>query len=384
MSRRRGTNHVEQEIIVHGNTTKKVEMTLSRSRETGSCREEMPAVALTARRQVEIVRLPRPRISGPHDVLLRMAYAGICGSDLHYYRDGRIGDQRVRFPMVLGHEGSAVVVEVGEGVRGLRPGQEVVVDPALVCGACDQCRAGRSNTCRALRFLGSPGGPLGCMAEYVVMPESCCHPLPPQVGLRQGVIAEPLAVALHTLRLLGPRPPRSMAVFGAGPMGLCVVAAARAKGVGQIFVVEPLAWRGRMALSLGAQWWADPRTTPVVSELLAAVPEGVEVVAECCGAQQALDQALQLLAPGGRLAIVGIPPGNRVRFDINLLRRKELSIVNVRRQNDCMSEAVQMLADELAALRLITHEYPLAEAASAFAVTADYAEGVIKTLLRLQ
>ncbi|MGQ9852706.1 MAG: zinc-dependent alcohol dehydrogenase [Candidatus Oleimicrobiaceae bacterium] len=346
--------------------------------------EEMLAVTLVARRQVEIRRLPRPRIGGPHDVLLRMAYAGICGSDLHYYRDGRIGDQRVRFPMVLGHEGSAVVVELGEGVRHLRQGQEVVVDPALVCGTCDQCRAGRSNTCRALRFLGSPGGPHGCMAQYILMPEACCHPLPPQVSLRQAVIAEPLAIALHSLRLLGPRPPRSMVVFGAGPLGLCVVAAARAKGVGQIFVIEPLAWRGRTALSLGAQWWADPGNTQVVPELLAAVPEGVEVVVECCGAQQALDQALQLLAPGGRLVIVGIPPGNRVRFDINLLRRKELSIVNVRRQNNCMSEAVHMLAHELPALSLITHENPLSEVASAFACTADYAQGVIKTLLRLQ
>jgi L-iditol 2-dehydrogenase len=313
-----------------------------------------------------------------------MAYAGICGSDLHYYSDGRIGDQRVRYPMVLGHEGSAVVVEVGEGVQELRPGQQVVVDPALVCGTCDQCRAGRANTCRALRFLGSPGGPQGLMAEYVVVPDSCCHPLPPEVKLRQGVIAEPLSVALHTLRLLGPEVPRSLAILGAGPIGLCLTAAARTRGVRDIFVVEPLAWRGEAALRLGAQYWARPERRTLVEEILAKVPEGVEAVAECCGAQEALHLATVLLAPGGKLAIVGIPPGNRVSFDINLLRRKELSIVNVRRQNNCLPHAVSMLARELAGLELVTHEYPLAEAAEAFAAAAHYAEGLIKAVIRLQ
>jgi L-iditol 2-dehydrogenase len=312
-----------------------------------------------------------------------MAYGGICGSDLHYYRDGRIGDQKVHFPMIVGREGTAEVVEVSDGVRRLRPGQNVVLDPALVCGSCDQCRAGRANTCRALRFLGSPGGPPGCMAEYLVMPESCCYPLPPQVNLRQGVLAEPLAIALHTLRLLGGNPPHTMAILGAGAIGLCLLAVASVKGVRSICVTDPLQWRCEAAMRLGAEWTGSP-ATDVVREILGAVPGGVEVAAECCGEQAALDQALRLLAPGGKLAIVGIPRTNKVSFDINLLRRKDFSIMNVRRQNACLPEAIALLAGQLHDLALVTHEYPLGEAAGAFAAAAAYEPGIIKSVIYLQ
>ncbi|MBC7187721.1 MAG: alcohol dehydrogenase catalytic domain-containing protein [Calditrichaeota bacterium] len=345
---------------------------------------EMYAVLLSGRRTVEVGKVPRPQLDEPGQVLLRMAYAGICGSDLHYYRDGRIGDQKVRFPMIVGHEGTAQVVEVSEGVTKLRSGQDVVLDPALVCGACDQCRTGRANTCRALRFLGSPGGPAGCMAEYLVMPESCCHPLPPQVSRRQGVLAEPLSIALHTLRLLGPHLPQTMAILGAGPIGLCLLAAASANGVRGIYVTDPLDWRCEAALRLGAEWAASPNTTDMLREILGAMPGGVEVVVECCGEQAALDQALQLLAPGGKLAIVGIPRTNKVRLDINLLRRKELTILNVRRQNACLAEALTLLAGQLHDLALVTHEYPLCDAPRAFAAAAAYEHGIIKAVVRLQ
>ncbi len=341
---------------------------------------EMRAVLLTARRQVKGGRISRPPVRHPREVLLRMAYAGICGSDVHYFLDGRIGDQKVHFPMVPGHEGVAEVVEVGEEVSTLRPGDRVVFDPAIACGACDQCRAGRAHTCRALRFLGSPGGPPGCMAEYVALPEECCQPLPPGLSWEQGILAEPLSVALHCLRLLGGEAPRSMAILGVGAMGLCLLAAARRKGTRYLFVTDSVNWRREAALRLGAELALNPVVTNVVREILGAVPEGVDVVVECCGQQAALDQGLKLLAPGGTLAIIGIPRQNRVRFDIHLLRRKELRIVNVRRQNRCLAEAVAMLPLDV---ELVTHVYGLADAGQAFLTASDYLDGVIKAVIRL-
>lgn len=351
-----------------------------RNRSASAAGAEMRVVLLTAQRVVTVGRIPRPQVGHPRDVLLRMLYAGICGSDLHYFREGRIGDQKVRFPMVVGHEGVAEVAEVGDEVRTLRPGDKVVLDPAISCGSCDQCQVGRPHTCRSLRFLGSPGGPAGCMAEYVVLPEHCCHPLPAGVPFQHGVLAEPLSVALHALRLLGQHPPRSMAILGAGPVGLCLLAAAQRAGVRYLFVSDPLSWRREAALRMGAELALNPNLTDVVAEVLAAMPQGVDAVVECCGEQQALGQAVKMLAPGGTLAIVGIPRANRVRFDISTLRRKELRILNVRRQNKTLAEAVAMLPLET---ELVTHEYALAEAQRGFLAASEYLEGVIKSVICL-
>ena len=162
----------------------------------------MKTMVLTGIRKIEIVEQPSPALHHPTDVLLRIVRAGICGSDLHYYTQGRIGDQVVRFPFCVGHECSAVVADVGKQVTRFKPGDLVVVDPSVSCGVCDQCRLGHYHTCRKVRFLGCPGQLEGCLCDFIVMPEDCCYSAK---GLTadQAALVEPLTIGYYAVQLSG-------------------------------------------------------------------------------------------------------------------------------------------------------------------------------------
>ena len=161
----------------------------------------MKVAHFTGRKKLEVVDVPRPTLHRPDAVLLQIDRVGVCGSDVHYYTDGRIGDQVLDYPATLGHECAGTVVEVGAEVAHVRAGQRVAVDPALVCGTCDQCRQGRTNTCRNLQFMGTPGQALGAVAEYRVVPAANCFPIPDGMTLDEAVLIEPLSVSLHAVRL---------------------------------------------------------------------------------------------------------------------------------------------------------------------------------------
>src|SRR5262249_6535132 len=148
---------------------------------------------------------------------------GICGSDVHSYAEGAVGDTPCAYPMVLGHEPAGTVVKVGDGVTGLAPGDRAALEPALFCYHCEFCRAGRHNICANIRFLSTPGNP-GFFREFVNLPASNLFPLPPHVSLELGTIVEPLAVALHSMQFAAIRPGDTVAVFGAGPIGLLTIA----------------------------------------------------------------------------------------------------------------------------------------------------------------
>src|SRR4051812_26937424 len=163
----------------------------------------MKAVYLTAPGEFATRDVPDPQLERPGDVRLTLQAVGVCGSDLHYYRTGRIGSQVLTSPWVMGHECTAVVESVGSGVSGLKAGDRVAVDPLIACGRCDQCLAGRANTCRQQRFLGCPNQQHGCMCQLLVMPAECCFPVPPHLSRGAAVMVEPFAIALHSQRLWG-------------------------------------------------------------------------------------------------------------------------------------------------------------------------------------
>jgi L-iditol 2-dehydrogenase len=163
----------------------------------------MKAAFLTSIRKIEIREVPPPAIVRPDDVLLRVATVGVCGSDMHYYRNGRIGSQGIEFPWVVGHECAGTVAKVGPEVKNLRAGDRVAVDPLIACCRCDQCLGGRENTCRKQKFLGSPGQTPGALAEFLVMPERCCFPISANVTFEQATLVEPFAIGLYAQRLSG-------------------------------------------------------------------------------------------------------------------------------------------------------------------------------------
>jgi L-iditol 2-dehydrogenase len=342
----------------------------------------MKVAYFTGRKKLEVVDLPRPKLHRPDAVLLQIDRVGVCGSDVHYYTDGRIGDQVLDYPATLGHECAGTVVEVGAEVAHLRPGQRVAVDPALVCGTCDQCRQGRSNTCRNLQFMGTPGQALGAVAEYRVVPGANCFPIPDEMTLDEAVLVEPLSVSLHAVRLAQLAPAARIVIIGMGPIGLGVLLCAKAAGPCTIYATDLLDERLEVARQCGADWSGRAHHNAASEAILKEVPGGVDLVFECAGDPLCIDDAQRMLVPGGTLMLVGIPPTDRLIFDIHTMRRKELTFRSVRRQRDCVGPIIDMMATgRIDARPLLTHRFPLARIAEAFDLVARYGDGVLKAVV---
>jgi L-iditol 2-dehydrogenase len=344
----------------------------------------MKAMVLTGIRKIEIVEQPAPALRHPTDVLLRIIRVGICGSDLHYYTQGRIGDQIVRFPFCIGHECSAVVVEVGKQVTRFKPGDRVVVDPSVSCGTCDQCRLGHFHTCRTVRFLGCPGQLDGCLCDLMVMPEDCCYSAK---GLTedQAALVEPLTIGHYAVQLSGGLKGKKIAILGSGPIGLSVLLSAQAAGASAIYVTDRLDYRLQSARQQGATWTGSPDRTDIVRDIIQREPLELDVVFECCGQQTAFDQAVELCKPMGRLVIVGIPETDQVSFSVHDARRKGLTFVSVRRQNECVDPIIDLIHEgKIKPDFMITHRFSLDQVVKAFELLADYRDGIIKAMVDLE
>jgi L-iditol 2-dehydrogenase len=338
----------------------------------------------TGPRELEIRDDPRPSLDRPGDVLLRIDRVGVCGSDVHYYVEGGIGRQRLTYPATLGHECSATVVEAGPAVERLGPGQRVAVDPAIACGRCDQCRRGRANTCRNLRFMGCPGEAPGAAAEYYTIPAENCFPIPDTISLDEAALVEPLSIGLHAVGLAGVKRGLRLGILGAGPIGLGVLLCARASRRVTSYVTDLLDERLAAARRCGADWTANAARGDVVAQIAAEQPEGLDVVFECSGDPACIDQGQEMLTPGGALVLVGIPPSPAVSFDVHTMRRKELVLRNVRRQNGCVGPVIRLMEEgKIDAGPLLTHRLPLGRIGEAFEMVAAYGDGVIKAMLQL-
>ncbi len=340
----------------------------------------MRAAVLEGVRNVVMRDVQEPVLRKDNDVLLSVDAVGMCGSDIHYYTTGRIGSQVVQYPFVVGHEFGGTVLAVGRAVTRVKPGDRVAVDPAMPCFACDQCRAGRFHTCRHMPFLGCPGQASGCLCERIAMPETSCFIVPAGFSAEDAALIEPLSIGCYAVKLAGLARDSRILLQGCGPIGLSILLAARQAGVARVTVSEPLDYRRAAALRLGAGAAVAPDA--LSAHLAEHEPLGVDFVFECCGKQEAMDQALPLLKPGGTLVLVGIPAVDRVSFSIDLLRRKEIRIQNVRRQNECVDAAIDLLEKHPAARAMITHRFEAERTAEAFETVAGYRDGVIKAMVR--
>ena len=345
----------------------------------------MKAFQLTALRQMELREVPDPQIRSPHDVLIRMKAVGVCGSDIHYYLTGRIGSQVVRYPFTVGHEGAGEVVAVGEAVTRLQPGDAVALDPAMPCGECDQCLSGRPHTCRNLKFLGTPAQAEGCLSEYVVLPEHSCFPLREGSSYDWGAFSEPLSIGVYAVRLAEQVKGKKIAILGSGPIGMSVLLPALAYGAEAVYVTDKIDARLTIAEKSGAAWTGNPDKEDVVAGILREEPPGMDMVFECCGQQEAVDQAVQLLKPGGRIMIIGIPEQDTWTFPVDELRHKEITIRNVRRQNGCVQEALDLIeTGRVDVDPLITHHYSFDQTPEAFELVAGYRDGVMKAIINFE
>ncbi|MBB4716312.1 L-idonate 5-dehydrogenase [Streptomyces luteogriseus] len=320
------------------------------------------------RGDLRVAELPVPR-PGPGQALVAVRYGGVCGSDLHYWRHGGVGDFRLREPMVLGHEVVGTVVEYGTDASGPAPGSAVAVHPATPCGVCPECTAGRRNVCRDTRYLGSAARfphVQGGFAAQVVVPAEQVRALPDGLELRRAALAEPLSVALHAVRRAGGVAGRHVLVTGAGPIGCLVVAAAKAAGAAHVTVSDLLPEAleyGRIAGAGTVVRADDPGDR--------GWPDEVDVAVEASGVAAGLDTCLRRVRRGGIVVQLGMLPAGHSPFAGNLVVSREIELRGAFRFDTEFDQALELLAVEPVFDGLISAVVPVAEAESAFALAGD-------------
>lgn len=324
-----------------------------------------------------------PQITNKNEVKIKLKSIGVCGSDIHYYSEGKIGTQVVQFPFPVGHECSGVIEEVGENVTRVKVGDLVAVDPAVHCGHCDQCLSGRPHTCRNNKFLGCPGQLDGCLAEYIVMPDFTCFPVTGKLNPVQAALIEPLSIGVYAVNMAGiVRNDSSVAIFGAGPIGLSILMKLKADGIHNTGVIEPLEYRLGRAKETGAKYIINPEKENVQKRVSQQEELLLDVVFEASGNQEAVNNSLKILKPGGKLVLVGIPPSAQYNFDMDEMRRKELTVINIRRQNHCVEEAIDLVvAGKVDVEKMVTHHFSLEDTPVAFDMVEGYKNGVIKAMI---
>jgi L-iditol 2-dehydrogenase len=336
---------------------------------------------------MEMREWPDPNITNDHEVKIKLERVGVCGSDIHYYRTGKIGSQVVHFPFPVGHESGGTVVAVGSQVKKVKPGDRIAIEPAISCGQCDQCLAGRPNTCRHTRFLGCPGQVEGCLTEYVVMPEDNCFPIPDTMSFDEAAISEPLAIGLYAVKQSGltgdgMSGDEKIGILGFGPIGMSVMLPAMAFGTKTIFVTDKIEERLAFARRMGAAWTGNPERENVADQINEKEPRQLDIVFDCCGEQEAIDDALKMIKPGGKIMLIGIPEKQHLCFDMDYMRRKEITLINVRRQRFCVQEALDLMASgKIDVSVMATHHFKFRETKKAFDLVAAYQDGVMKAMI---
>jgi L-iditol 2-dehydrogenase len=341
----------------------------------------MKCVELQAVRSLAVVERETPQME-KGSVLVRMKSVGVCGSDVHYYHSGGIGSQKAVFPQGLGHEGAGIVAESGRD-SAFSVDTRVAVEPGLSCGLCEHCLSGRQNRCPEVRFLGSPGMP-GAFSEYLVCKEEQLVKLPDPVSYDEGALLEPLGVAYHTICLSELKPSQTIAIHGAGPIGLLILAVAKAAGAGETFIFDRLAYRLEFARTHFQVDHAVDTTkeNPTQYVLDNTAGRGVDLAVEAAGEQETLSWTIAAARIGGRAMITGIPETDTLTIDPHVMRKKELLVQNVRRSNRALEPSIELVRRGAVNIGpLASHHFGPERIAEAFETVSRYQDGVIRAII---
>jgi L-iditol 2-dehydrogenase len=343
----------------------------------------MRVAQLTHQRIFRIVEeaLPDP---APGEVQVRVGAVGLCGSDLHSFAEGAVGDTPCVYPMVLGHEPAGEVVKCGPGVSEWDPGARAAFEPAIYCYHCEFCMSGRHNVCANMRFMSLPGEP-GFFRDYANIPARNLLAIPKGMSFLEATLVEPLAVVLHSMKFVALKPGETALVLGAGPIGWLTVAVLKLAGAGRVWVVEPVAHRRELARAAGADVVLDPAAVDPIRQVLADTGQrGVDVAVDCAAKNGSINQAIHAVRSAGRVVVTGIPSEVQVPVDFHPLRRKELAIFQVRRSNHDSEQALATLTADIRRFApLLTHSRPLDEVGAAFEQLERYENGVGKIAIAL-
>jgi L-iditol 2-dehydrogenase len=295
--------------------------------------------------------------------LIAVTAVGICGSDLHWFTEGSIGDAVLAAPLVLGHEMAGVIIS------GPRTGERVAIDPAIPCRACPPCRDGNPNLCLNIVFAGH-GSTDGGMQQYLAWPSDRLHPVPESIDDIEAAMLEPLGVAIHALDLAHPRVASTVAVVGCGPIGQLAVRLALLCGAAHVLGVDPLPHRRELAARAGALT-ADPADSAEAMRSLAPVI-GADSVIEIAGTDNAVDLSIDLCRPGGRVVLAGIPDDDRTSFRAGPARRKGLTLAMSRRMKDHYPRAIELVVTKKIELtEIVSHKLSLSDAQDAMSIASQ-------------
>lgn len=313
-------------------------------------------------------------------LLVKVVAAGICGSDMHYYKDGHIGEWWIRQPHVLGHEFSGIVAGIGSQVEGFSVGDRVAIEPIIPCETCHACEAGLYNLCTNLRFTGSPHTD-GAFQEYVITRPRFTHKIPESMSLKQAALVEPTSIAVHAVHQSAMQAGASIAIIGAGPIGLLTLAVALARGASQAYISDLDDFRLEKARQLGATATINARDDVVKGINKLTDEKGVDIVFEAVGHHSTLEAGLNIVRPDGTLLVIGVSPEEHVSFNMMLAQSKEVTVIPVYLGRNAFPTAMELVASgQVDAELIVTHIFPLSEAKEAMETAAYQKDFAIKVM----
>lgn len=318
------------------------------------------------------------------EVLVKLEYVGICGSDMHYYETGAIGDYVVEPPFVLGHEPGGVVVEVGENVTHLKVGDRVALEPGKTCGKCDFCKEGKYNLCPDVIFFATP--PVdGVFQEYVAHEAGLCFKLPENVSTLEGALIEPLAVGFHAAIQGDAHIGQKAVVMGAGCIGLVTMMALKARGVSEVYVVDIMDKRLEKAMELGATGVINGMKENVLErakELSGG--KGMDLVVETAGTEITTRQAIQIAKKGSNIVLVGYSKTGEMTLPMSLVLDKELTFKTVFRYRHIYPLAIDAVASGKINLKgIVTDIFQLDEAQKAMDHSMNNKADIVKAVVKI-
>ena len=325
--------------------------------------------------------IPQPK---DDEVLVKLEYVGICGSDLHYYESGAIGDYVVKPPFVLGHEPGGTVVEVGKNVTHLKVGDRVALEPGKTCGHCEFCKTGRYNLCPDVVFFATP--PVdGVFQEYVAHEAGLCFKLPDNVSTMEGALIEPLAVGFHAARQGGAQAGQVAVVTGAGCIGLVSMMALKAMGVSKVYSVDVMDKRLDKALELGADGVINGSREDAVKKVMELTGGmGCDLVIETAGTEITTRQAVQMTKKGATIVLVGYSKTGEIKMPISLALDKELTFKTVIRYRHIYPMAIDAVASGRVNLKgIVTNEFALDDIQEAMDESVNNKADIVKAVVKI-
>lgn len=328
--------------------------------------------------------VPVPKVMD-NEVLVKVDAVGICGSDVHYYQHGRIGDFVVEGDFILGHECAGEVVEVGSKVKNLVVGDRVALEPGKTCGKCEFCKSGKYNLCPDVEFFATPPYH-GVFTNYVTHPEDMCFKLPENVSNVEGALVEPLAVGLHATEIGGVKLGDTVVIYGSGCIGLVTLLASKARGASKIIVVDVLENRLKTAKKLGATHVINSREEDAVKAIDTITEgKGAHVVIDAAAADATVRQTVDVLKVGGTIVLVGMTAKDEVNFNFMKLMSKEGTFKTIFRYRNLYPVAINAIASGSINVKdIVSHEFEFDKTKEAFDFVVNNAKDVVKAVIRIK